>query len=85
LHQLIKYDVADRAGKGRRCDYSYLTVDVHDLELVRDLTINYVQTLSESYDTLKHTVDHVAGYLMHRFRTKNIDEADDEPCMTSED
>jgi hypothetical protein len=64
--------------------YCDLTVDVRELELVPDITINETQTLLESDGTLKHTVVHVAGYLMRRFGTKHVDEADDEPCVTSD-
>jgi hypothetical protein len=85
LHQLLKHDVVDRAEKRPSfCDYCDLTVDVRDLELVPNITINHTQILLESDGTLKHTVVHVAGYLMRRSRTKHVDEADDEPCVTSD-
>jgi hypothetical protein len=77
LHQLLKNDVVDRAEKGPSfCDYCDLTVDVRDLELVPDIIINDTQTLLESDGSLKHTVVYVAGYLMRRFGTKHVDEAD---------
>lgn len=54
LHHLLKHDVVDRAEKGPSfCDYCDLTVDVRDLELVPDITINDTQTLLESDGTLK--------------------------------
>ena len=85
LHQLIKHDVVNRAGtRPSLCDYCDLTVDVRDLELVPEITINDTQTLLESNDTLKHTMVYVAGYLMRRFGTEHIDEADDEPNVTSD-